>query len=629
MALTDLKWLPAPPVDFRHLCRDIGDDAGAVVRNLASHALDLNQLTTLAKAINRLRSDGDLSPLTPMRLGVLGNGTTSLFGPALTATAARHGLNLEIVEAPYDQAIQAALDPDSEINRAQPDAVLIAFDHRIIATPDNVRDESESAACVEAALEKTHAIGQGVSVATGATVVYQTLVHPPTHLLGSYDRRMPGTPHTLVDRFNEKLINSIDGTGDILLDAGAIAEMVGLDTWHDITRWHLAKIPFVQTAIPIYADHVARLLAALAGKSRKCLVLDLDNTLWGGVIGDDGLAGIVLGEGDPVGEAFLDIQRTALKLRALGVILAVSSKNEEATARLPFREHPDMLIKESDIAVFQANWSDKATNLESIAGALDIGVDALVLLDDNPVERAQVRAALPQVAVPELPDDPALYSRTLLAAGYFETVSVSAEDLLRADDYTSRAKRIELQGASRDLTSYLASLDMEIVFAPFDETGRNRIAQLINKSNQFNLTTRRYTQNEVAALETDPSIFTLQVRLRDRFGDNGMISVIVCRPGSDDGEWEIDTWLMSCRVLGRGVEQAVLAEIVRNANATGCSRLRGLFIPSGRNELVKDHYAKLGFAEQDDGSTWLLDTMAFKPADVPMQVVHAEMDLGT
>jgi FkbH-like protein len=623
MALTDLSWLPAPPPDFRNLCRSMDEDFGAAVSKLARHALDLNQLTTLAKAIERARLENDLSPLSPMRLGLLGNGTTSLFGPALTATAARHGLDLEVVEAPYDQGFQAALDPASDINRSRPDAVLLAFDHRILAMPDNPQDEAESTVCVGEAFEQIRAIGQAVSTQCGATVIYQTLVHPPTHLLGSYDRRLPGSPHKLVDNFNDKLIESINGTGDILLDAGAIAEMVGLDTWHDITRWHLAKIPFVQTAIPLYADHVARLLAASVGKSRKCLVLDLDNTLWGGVIGDDGLAGIVLGEGDPVGEAFLDIQRMALQLRAIGVILAVSSKNEDATARLPFREHPDMIIREKDIAVFQANWSDKATNLESIANALDIGVDALVLLDDNPVERAQVRAALPQVAVPELPDDPALYPRTLLAAGYFETVSLSAEDLLRADDYTSRAKRVELQGASRDLSSYLTSLNMEIFFAPFDETGRNRIAQLINKSNQFNLTTRRYTQNEVAALEADPSVFTLQVRLRDRFGDNGMISVVICRSLGDGEEWEIDTWLMSCRVLARGVEQAVLAEIVRNAVTSDCRRLRGRFIPSGRNDLVRDHYANLGFAKQDDGTTWLLETCSFKPHDVPVKVIHA------
>lgn len=629
MALTNLNWLPAPPADFRHLCRDVGDNPAAAVRYLAGHALDLNQLTTLAKAIERHRPEGGFGSLEPMRVAVLGNSTTSLLAPALTATGARHGLDLDVVEAPYDQAIQAALDPESVINQAQPNIVLVAFDHRIIATPDNMRDDAESTACVDAAIEQVRTIGQSVSAATGATVLYQTLVHPPTHLLGSYDRRMPGSPHTLVDRFNAKLINSLDGMGDVLLDAGAIAEMVGLDAWHDITRWHLAKIPFVQTAIPLYADHVARLLSALAGKSRKCLVLDLDNTLWGGVIGDDGLAGIVIGEGDPVGEAFLDIQRMALRLRALGVILAVSSKNEDATARLPFSEHPDMLLKESDIAVFQANWSDKATNLESIADALDIGVDALVLLDDNPVERAQVRSALPQVAVPELPDDPALYTRTLLAAGYFETVSLSAEDLLRADDYTSRAKRIELQGASRDLTSYLQSLDMEIVFAPFDETGRSRISQLINKSNQFNLTTRRYSQNEVAALEADPSVFTLQVRLRDRFGDNGMISVIICRPVDNAEEWEIDTWLMSCRVLGRGVEQAVLAEIVRHAVANGCTQLRGVFVPSGRNELVKDHYAKLGFIGHDDGRSWLLETASFQPANVPMTVVRAAAEASS
>ena len=215
------------------------DDFGAAVSKLASHALDLNQLTTLAKAIERARLENDLSPLSPMRLGLLGNGTTSLFGPALTATAARHGLNLEVVEAPYDQGFQAALDPASDINRTRPAAVLLAFDHRILAMPDNPQDEAESTVCVDEAFEQIRAIGQAVSTQSGATVIYQTLVHPPTHLLGSYDRRLPGSPHKLVDNFNDKLIESINGTGDILLDAGAIAEMVGLDTWHDITRWHL------------------------------------------------------------------------------------------------------------------------------------------------------------------------------------------------------------------------------------------------------------------------------------------------------------------------------------------------------------------------------------------------------
>ena len=352
---------------------------------------------------------------------------------------------------------------------------------------------------MNAALDQVRTICDGIAIASGATAIFQTMAPPPVTVLGSLDRRLPGSVHALIDRFNAALLTEPDETGDLVLDVATIAQTVGLDVWHDTTRWHLAKIRLRKAPCPSTRDHVARLLGALKGKSRKCLVLDLDNTLWGGVIGDDGLEGIALGEGDPVGEAFLDIQRTALQLRAAGIVLAVCSKNEDATARLPFREHPDMLIKEADIAVFQANWTDKATNLEKIAEALDIGVDALVLLDDNPAERDQVRTALPDVAVPELPDDPALYARTLLSAGYFETVSLSNEDLLRADDYTSRAKRIELKGAARDLGSYLQSLKMEIEFSPFDAASRSRIAQLINKSNQFNLTTRRYTHNEVAA----------------------------------------------------------------------------------------------------------------------------------
>lgn len=620
MDLTRLPWLPVPPDDFRARCREVAAGDGGAIRFLAGHALDLSGLNTLARAIGRVAApDGTLPGLTPLRLGLLGNATTSLLVPALVASAARHGLLLQMTETPYDQAVQAALDPGSELNRARPDVVLLAFDHRILQPPPNMADAQAAEAAISAALELLGTIRDGIAGASSATAMFQTLPPPPARLLGSYDRRLPGSPSALVAEFNRRLAGQIDGTGDLLLDVCGLAETVGLHTWHDATQWHLAKLSFSQTAVPLYADHAVRLLAAMKGKSRKCLVLDLDNTLWGGVIGDDGLSGIVLGQGDPVGEAHIEIQQTALQLRTLGIVLAVSSKNDDAVARGPFRDHPDMLLRESDIAVFQANWSDKATNLEAIASALDIGIDALVLLDDNPAERAQVRQALPGVAVPELPDDPALFARALLAAGYFETPNLSREDLLRADDYAARAKRIELQGSARDLGSYLASLDMEIVFAPFDRTGRSRIAQLIAKSNQFNLTTRRYSEAEVAAMEADPSVFTLQVRLRDRFGDNGMICVIVCR--ADGAAWHIDTWLMSCRVLGRGVEQAVLAEIARNARAAGANVLRGTFVPSGRNELVRGHYAKLGFVADGDG--WSLDLAGFAPEEVPMRIVRA------
>lgn len=625
MQLLDLPWLAPPPDDFRARCRKIvGANGvavdGAAIRWLAGHALDLNQLTSLAKAIARAREDGaPVEGLSPLRLALLSNGTTSLLVPALIASAARHGFLLDVIEAPFDQAIQAALDPTSEINASAPDVALLAFDQHILPISSNMADRTEAADLVDATVAQIDAVRGGIAAASGATVIVQTLPPPPTHLIGGYDLRLPGTPVSLSSKVNDRLVDMLDGSGDLLLDVGGLAQMVGLNEWHDANLWHLAKLAYTQTAVPLYADHVGRLLAAFKGKSRKCLVLDLDNTVWGGVIGDDGISGIALGQGDPVGEAHLAVQSAALELRALGVILAVSSKNDDATAREPFRNHPDMLLGESDIAVFQANWSDKATNLEAIAAALDIGVESLVLLDDNPAERAQVRDALPMAAVPELPDDPAQFARTLLAAGYFETISLSQEDLLRADDYGARAKRIELQGKTRSLESYLQSLEMEIEFAPFDETGRSRIAQLTNKSNQFNLTTRRYSEKDINQVESDPAAFTLQVRLRDRFGDNGMISVLICRDA--DEAWEIDTWLMSCRVLGRGVEDAVLAELVANCLAAGKKTLIGRFVPSGKNEMVRDHYANLGF--EAEGGVWMLDLAHFESREVHMGVIHS------
>ncbi|MCP5367803.1 MAG: HAD-IIIC family phosphatase [Hyphomicrobiales bacterium] len=624
-----LPWLPPPPADFRARCKALDatqERRGQVLRDLADHALDMNQLTRLAASLARARQAGaDLSPLAPFRLGLVSNATTALVAPVLAGSALRHGLALEMVETDHDQGVQAALDPNSPLQAAGPDAVLLAFDHRILPAPGATADDADAAdRAVAAATGMVDTIVDGLARGCGAPTILQTIAPAPDSLLGSLARTLPGSPRALAAAVNDHLASRAAAGPDLLLDVAALAETVGLARWHDERQWHLARLSFAAELMPLYADHVARLLAALRGKARKCLVLDLDNTLWGGVVGDDGTEGLVLGQGDPAGEAFLAVQRAALDLRRHGVVLAVCSKNDDAVARAPFRDHPDMVLGEDDIAVFQANWADKASNLEAIAGALNIGTDALVLLDDNPAERAQVRAALPQVAVPELPDDPALYVRYLLAAGYFESVGFSADDRQRAADYQANARRAEMRGQARDLDGFLRSLDMRITFAPFDPTGRARIAQLINKSNQFNLTTRRYTEAQVAAMEGDPALHTVQVRLRDTFGDTGMISVVICRAG--DGEWEVDTWLMSCRVLGRRVEEAVLAHLAQRAQAAGATALVGRFIPSGRNELVRDHYAKLGFAAAGrDGAAevWRLDLDAYRVPDLPLAMEAA------
>jgi FkbH-like protein len=622
-----LFWLPKAPPDFAQRCRqvfDTTDNLGSRVRALAAFNLDENHLNRVANIVTAAqRQKHSLAPLTPFRLGVLSNSTTAFMVPALIASAVRHGIALECVSADYGQFMQAALSPESSINRSKLDAVLIAVDYRGYPLDAPLGNEEAGEAVLASALGQVEAIRSGIHANGSAICIVQNLAPPVEGVFGSLDKVLPGAQRGLIEQLNARLAQSLRGTKDILFDVAGLAAEVGLANWHSPQQWNLAKLPFAGEFMPLYAERVARTVAAMRGKSRRCLVLDLDNTVWGGVIGDDGLEGIQLAQGDAVGEAFLSVQRYALALRERGVVLAVSSKNTDEIARAPFRKHPEMLLHEEHIAVFQANWNDKATNIKAIAEELSLGLDSLVFLDDNPAERAIVREFLPQVAVPELPSDPALYVRTLSAAGYFESVTFADEDLKRAQYYQDNARRVNLQGQFADIESYLASLKMEITFQPFDETGRARITQLINKSNQFNLTTQRYTEAEVAKIQEDPACFALQVRLADAFGDNGMISVIVCR---DIGEqiWQFDTWLMSCRVLGRRVENMVLQEVILAAKRAGVRKLFGKYIPTERNHLVEQHYEKLGFSlmtQAPDGTTfWQLEIDSAQVELAPMEV---------
>lgn len=623
-----LFWLPPAPADLSQRIATAleSDTPGAALQQLSRHALDGNKLNRLAKAVRRARTEGrSLTPLGSFRLGVLSNSTISLVTPALEASALRHGLALEVIEAPFGQIMQEALDPAATLAQAKCDAILVALDVHGVVLKAAPGDEQAATAAVEAAVAQLAVVRDGLRRNTGATVLVQTIARHPEGLFGSYDFRLPGTPRWMVERYNRAIADSL-AADEILVDVAALAENVGLDRWHDPVQRHVAKLPFAQEMVPVYADTVTRVLGAMRGKSRRALVLDLDNTLWGGIIGDDGVEGIAIGQGNALGEAHLTVQQAALELHARGVVLAVSSKNEDAAARSPFRDHAEMLLREEHFAVFQANWIDKATNLATIADALNLGRDALVFLDDNPAERMQVRGTHPEIAVPELPADAALYVRALTAAGYFEALTFSDDDRARAGFYQDNARRLQLQSGAGSLDDYHRSLAMTATFQPFDALGRSRIAQLISKSNQFNLTTRRYTEAQVAELEADPTVWTLQARLADVFGDNGMISVVVARIGDDS--WEIDTWLMSCRVLGRRMEEAVLQEIVHAARAAGARRLVGRYVPTERNAMVAGHYAKLGFHPQDEApdgtTTWSLDLSDYRDRDLPMTIVRSD-----
>lgn len=618
-----LPWLPRPPADlaarFAAAAAAADGDAGDIIRAISGFALNDNQLRRLSGVIDALRARAvALDPLRAVKLGVAGSSTMDFAVSALQGTSPRHGMRLECIDGGFGQAMQCALDPGCALQKAKPHFVLIALDDRWLAAIARTAGPDAP----EKALEAVRQMLAGFRAGCGATCLVQTIPRPVESLFGSLDRSVPSSARAVFERFNRGLVEVARENAALIVDVAALAENIGLSGWHDAALWNCAKIAFSQEHTPAYAEWVCRVVAAALGRSRKCLVLDLDNTLWSGVLGDDGIDGIGVGTGDAAAEAHLDLQRLALDLRGRGIVLAVCSKNDDALARRALRECAGMLLREDHFAVLQANWSDKATNLKAIAAHIGLGLDALVFVDDNPAERALVRAALPEVAVPELPGDPALYAATLAAAGYFESVSFSAEDLQRADAYAANAQRLALRDTVGNLDDYLRSLQMQIRFAAFEEPSRARIAQLINKSNQYNLTTRRYTEAQVAQLAADPACETLQVRLADVFGDNGMISVVICRLEGD--AWEIDTWLMSCRVLGRRVEEAVLAALVEKARRRGVRRLVGVYIASGRNALVEDHYRRLGFApiDADAGETsrWELLVADYESRHLPITV---------
>jgi FkbH-like protein len=589
---------------------------------LADTRLDFIRTGVVDRALQRHFGKAPPAALTtrPVKLAVLGSSTLGHLLPAIRIAALRRGLWVQTYEGEYNQSQQELADPKSALHAFKPDAVLFAFDAaHLLRGATAAADPAQADALLDATLAQLRECWRGAREAFRCHVIQQTVVPVFPALLGNNEHRLPGSPRHLVTRLNAALRTEADANGVDLLALDDRVAQDGLAAWHDPVLWHRAKQEISPAASPIYGELLARLLGARQGRSRKCLVLDLDNTLWGGVIGDDGLEGIVLGQGSALGEAFLAVQHYAREQSRRGVILAVCSKNDEANALAPFEQHPEMVLKRQDIACFVANWQDKASNIRSIAQQLNIGLDSLVFLDDNPFERNLVRGELPMVAVPEVSEDPALMPACLADAGYFEGLGVTDEDRTRAGQYQANIAREALATEAADLPTYLRGLNMELVVRPFDRIGLARIVQLINKTNQFNLTTRRYTEDEVLAVMSDPRAFGLQLRLLDRFGDNGIIAIVIGRMIGDD-EALVDTWLMSCRVLGRGVEEATLAQVAAASKGLGANRLIGEYRPTAKNAMVREHYQKLGFSPlryEDDGKRIdVLDLETYVPAEI-------------
>ncbi len=619
-----LEWLP-PPVDFR------GELRTAIETPVTAERLE--RLTALAKCrlgyLESLQLERALAAIparevgefTPLRLGLLATSTVDHLGPAIRVAGLRRRMLIEVRVGRFGQHRQEVLDPDSPLYRFCPQSLLFSLTAREILTkltPSASAAEADTA--VNAAIEELKLLWRKVRDGSGAAVVQQTFLNIADSLFGSFERFVPGSPVQVIARLNDRLAEAAAEEGVALLDLARASERDGLDAWFDASRWLQGKLEIAPQAASGYGELVARILGAQRGRSRKCLVLDLDNTLWGGVLGDDGLEGIVLGEGSALGEAHLALQRYARRLRDRGVILAVCSKNDASTAEAVFREHPEMHLKRSDIAAFVANWDDKVVNLGRIAEQLNIGLDSLVFVDDNPTERARVRQALPMVEVPELPADPGQFVRCVAHAGYFEAVAFTADDRQRGEQYAANASREALQQSAESLDDFLRGLGMSVEYGPVQSVDLARVAQLVNKTNQFNPTTRRRVVEEVAAFAAGERAIALQFRLLDRFGDNGLVSVMLLRPEAPASvRFEIDTWVMSCRVFGRHLEFEAMNAAVHAARALGAQWLRADYFPTSKNGVVADLYPGLGFTKAAEspavpGATrWELRLADYRP----------------
>ncbi len=523
------------------------------------------------------------------RLALLGTGSLQFWAPILRPVAFAAGIDLDIHVGQYDQYRQEILDPESDVSAFRPEIVILATDWRSLGLPEELPEEGASAG-----ISGLRALWESCSSRWGATVIQHNFEVPEVSALGSLSAMLPGGRARVLRNLNQELADS----GIAILDVEQIAGLYGKQRWSDPAQWIAAKQYPHPEALPLLARHQTALLRAVCGLTSKCAVLDLDGTLWGGTIGEDGVEGIRLG-GTAEGEAYLSFQRYLLGLRDRGIPLAVCSKNNPEDALEPFRRHPEMLLKVEDFAVFLANWNAKPENLRAIAGTLQIGVDSLVFIDDHPVERARVRAELPDVAVPEMPADPSLYATALHRTLLFESVTLTGEDRKRAESYRENAQRQALQTSSASMEDFLAGLGMRIELKPFDKANLPRIVQLINKTNQFNLTTRRVSAADVEQLIGDPLVYTQFMRLHDRFGDNGISGILVAvREGRS---YRIDQWLLSCRVLGRRVEDVMLTALLRHAAGQGATEAIGEYLPTAKNSQVAGLYPKFGFEPLGNG----------------------------
>ena len=558
-----------------------------------------------------------------IRLALLGGYSLYPFHDLLEHFCEVEGISCELWQGSFDNYISEIMDETGPLYTFAPQVVLLMPSEHRCRYPGKLTDsreeqQAEASRVVHSLLDL---IGK-IHEKSRAEVIVTNFMLPARHDLGAYRSRTMGSDWTFRKWVNLELgLNAPPYLH--ICDLEFLAHRHGGIQARDERSWFESKQPCSPALLVDFAREAAHLIGSLRRAPKKVLALDLDNTLWGGVVADDGLEGIELGDTSPRGEAFKAFQKYIASLQQRGVLLAVCSKNDHARAAEVFEKHPEMVLRMDDIVSFKANWEPKSDNIRQMAAELNLGLDSFVFVDDNPAEIEIVRQFAPEVTTILLGPDPSDYVAQLQDCRLFELRSITAEDAERTSQYLSETKRKALSATITDMGSYLESLEMEAIITEFTPVDAPRLAQLINKSNQFNLTTRRRTEADILALISDPACVVFSVRLKDRFGDHGLISIVIGRVAGST--MEIDTWLMSCRVLKRQVEEEVLNELARLAVKRDCARLEGLYLPTAKNEMVRDFYPRMGFtltSENEKLREFELILKTFQPILTKIKVIR-------
>ena len=545
-------------------------------------------MNTFTQLKRNLKSD--ISGLPTFKVAVVGDTATLLLCTASRGMGVERGYNIDLFEAEERQF----LDPTSDLYQFNADFIVIFQSTHKLGEHHSMLSAEQQATLADDRINFLASICSNPAL-EGKKIIYFNYPEIEDTVFGSYANKVDSSFTYQVRKLNYELMRLSQQYQNLFIcDIAGLQNKLGRDVMFAANVYTSTEMILSMDALPYVASRVMDIVCAVKGQFKKCLILDLDNTVWGGVIGDDGLEGIQLGHGFGIGKAFTEFQMWVKKLKQRGIIICVASKNNEDTAKEPFEKHPDMVLKLDDIAVFQANWETKVDNIRTIQSILNIGFDSMVFLDDNPFERNMVRENIKGITVPELPEDPAEYLEYLYSLNLFETASYSNLDKDRTKQYQVEAQRVSLSKTFTNEADFLKSLNMVSVVSGFTKFNTPRVAQLSQRSNQFNLRTIRYTDADIEVLANDPNVIDLSFTLEDKFGDNGLIAVIIMKP-LDKETLFVDTWFMSCRVLKRGMENFTLNTMVEKAKAAGYKKIVGEYLPTAKNKMVENHYTGLGF----------------------------------